>query len=198
MSLPLTPPGAFFLASALACQAIRVHFAVRARRAGGGAKFAKAPGWDRVLIALVGLGQFVLPAGFLFTPWLDGADFALPAGCFPPGAALTLAGLWLFWRAHADLGESWSVTLELNREHRLVTRGVYRRMRHPMYASFLVLGLGQGLLLANWLAGWAGLASVALLVAVRLPREEAMMVGRFGDEYRAYQARTGAVWPRRS
>ena len=197
MSLPLTPPGAFFLASAVACQAIRVYFAARARRAGGGAKFPKAPAWDRVLIALVGMGQFVLPAAFLFTPWLDGADVVLPAASLPLGAAVTLAGLGLFWRAHADLGESWSVTLELNREHRLVTRGVYRAMRHPMYASFLVLGLGQGLLLANWLAGWAGLASVALMVAVRLPREEAMMVGRFGDEYRAYRARTGAVWPRR-
>jgi protein-S-isoprenylcysteine O-methyltransferase Ste14 len=37
---------------------------------------------------------------------------------------------------------------------------------------------------------------VALMVAVRLPREEAMMVGRFGDAYRAYQRRTGALWPR--
>jgi protein-S-isoprenylcysteine O-methyltransferase Ste14 len=193
MSLPLTPPGAFFLASAVAYQAIRIVFAARARRAGGGAKFSKAPGWDRVLIALVGLGQFVLPAQFLFTPGLGAADVALPAACFPLGGLVTLAGLWLFWRAHADLGESWSVTLELNREHRLVTRGVYRRMRHPMYASFLVLGLGQGLLLANWIAGWAGLAAVALMVAVRLPREEAMMVGRFGDAYRAYQRRTGAL-----
>jgi protein-S-isoprenylcysteine O-methyltransferase Ste14 len=196
MSLPLTPSGAFFLASSVAYQAIRVLFAVRARRAGGGAKFAQAPAWDRVLIALVGLGQFVLPMAFLFTPWLDGADVALPAAGFPLGAAVTLAGLWLFWRAHADLGESWSVTLELNREHRLVTRGVYRRMRHPMYASFLVLGVGQGLLLANGVAGWAGLAAVALMVVVRLPREEAMMVGRFGDEYRAYRTRTGAIWPR--
>jgi protein-S-isoprenylcysteine O-methyltransferase Ste14 len=193
---PMSPPSACFLASAIAYQVIRVHFAVRARRAGGGAKFSKAPAWDRVLIALVGLGQVALPAQFLFTTGLQAADVALPAAWFPAGVVVTLAGLWLFWRAHADLGDSWAVTLELNREHRLVTRGVYRRMRHPMYASFVVLGVGQGLLLANWLAGWAGLAAVALMVVVRLPREESMMVARFGDEYRAYQARTGALWPR--
>jgi protein-S-isoprenylcysteine O-methyltransferase Ste14 len=105
-------------------------------------------------------------------------------------------GLWLFWRSHADLGESWSVTLELNAQHRLVTRGVYSRVRHPMYASFFVLGIGQALLMANWIAGFAGLVATWLLVVVRLPHEEAMMIEAFGDEYRDYMRHIGSVVPR--
>ncbi len=107
------------------------------------------------------------------------------------------SGLWLFWRSHADLGDSWSVTLELNADHRLVTRGVYRFVRHPMYTSFFVSGLGQALLLANWVAGPSALVAVALLVLVRVPHEEKMMIDQFGDEYRDYMRRTGGLVPRR-
>ena len=94
------------------------------------------------------------------------------------------------------LPSSWSVTLELNADHRLVTRGVYRLVRHPMYTSFFVLGIGQALLMANWIAGFAGLAATWLLVAIRLPNEEAMMIEAFGDEYRAYTRRTGVLVPK--
>jgi len=48
---------------------------------------------------------------------------------------------------------------------------------------------------ANWIAGLSGLAATALLMAVRLPREEAMMIDRFGDQYRDYRRRAGAVLP---
>jgi protein-S-isoprenylcysteine O-methyltransferase Ste14 len=130
-------------------------------------------------------------------PVLAFASRPQPDACTMLGAVAMLAGLRLFWRSHADLGDSWSVTLELNADHRLVTEGVYRHVRHPMYASFLVLGAGQALLVANWIAGLSGLASVTLLMALRLPREEAMMIERFGDQYRDYRRRVGAILPRR-
>ncbi len=52
------------------------------------------------------------------------------------------------------------------------------------------------LLLQNWVAGWAGLALFAPLYVLRVPREERMMLDRFGEEYRAYMDRTGRVVPR--
>lgn len=88
------------------------------------------------------------------------------------------------------------MTLEIDAQHRLVTRGVYRFVRHPMYTSFFVSGIGQALLLANWIAGPAALVAVAVLVIVRVPNEEAMMIGQFGDEYRDYMRRTGGIVPR--
>ena len=159
-------------------------------------KTDKGDARDRALIALVGLGQIVLPLLFVWTPALDFANRAEPTACFALGTLAMALGLWLFWRSHVDLGESWSVTLELNDRHRLVTRGVYRCVRHPMYTSFFVSGLGQALLLANWIAGPAALVAVAALVIVRVPNEEAMMIGQFGDEYREYMRRTGGIVPR--
>jgi hypothetical protein len=91
---------------------------------------------------------------------------------------------------------SWSVTLELNQNHHLVTQGVYRRIRHPMYASFFAMALGQALLLNNWIAGFAALVAVGVLYRVRTPNEERMMLESFGDEYRAYMRRTGGIVPR--
>jgi len=152
---------------------------------------------DRVLVLLVGLGQVVLPILYQRSASLmHVADRPQFKACMALGAVTMLAGLLLFRRSHVDLGESWSVTLELNAEHRLVTNGVYRRVRHPMYSSFLVLGVGQALLVPNWIAGFSGLAAVLLLIAVRLPREEAMMIDQFGDQYRDYRRRTGALVPR--
>ena len=182
-----------FMAFTAAYLTIRGVFIRRARRR---QKTDKGDARDRTLIALVGIGQIVLPLLFAWTRLLDAADRAQPSACLPLGAAAMAAGLWLFWRSHADLGENWSVTLEIDARHRLVTRGVYRFLRHPMYTSFFVSGTGQALLLANWIAGPAALVAVAVLVAVRVPNEEAMMIGQFGDEYRDYMRRTGGIVPR--
>ncbi len=46
-----------------------------------------------------------------------------------------VAALWLFWRSHADLGRNWSQAFELRKGHELITHGVYRVVRHPMYAA---------------------------------------------------------------
>ena len=83
-----------------------------------------------------------MPLVFLFTSWLNKADYTLPAFAIWVGTPLMVAALWLFWRAHADLGNCWSVTLELNHDHRLVTHGVYQFIRHPMYAALLFLAWG--------------------------------------------------------
>ncbi len=191
----LSPSALVFVAFLAAYLSIRGVFMHRARR---DKQVSRADARDRLLIALMGIGQIVLPLLFVWTQRLAFADRAQPAACTVLGVVAMASGLWLFWRSHADLGDSWSVTLELNADHRLVTRGVYRFMRHPMYTSFFVSGLGQALLLANWAAGPSALVAVALLVLVRVPHEEKMMIDQFGDEYRDYMRRTGGVLPRLS
>jgi len=151
---------------------------------------------EKVLMAIVIPGGLLLPVVYLVTPWLAFADYHLPA--FAPwfGAVLMVAALWLFWRSHADLGLNWSVTLELRQGHQLVKHGVYRSIRHPMYASIWLWCLAQGLLLENWLAGWYALLAFALMYFVRTPREEEMMCESFGYEYLDYMRRTGRLFPR--
>jgi protein-S-isoprenylcysteine O-methyltransferase Ste14 len=66
-----------------------------------------------------------------------------------------VTSLWLFRRSHADPGQNWSVGLEIREGHQLVTKGVYRHIRHPMYASIWLWAFAQEMLLQNWLAGWS-------------------------------------------
>jgi protein-S-isoprenylcysteine O-methyltransferase Ste14 len=154
---------------------------------------------DRLMLLLVGTSQVGLPVMLVLTPWLDWArwtheEHSGAAGCL--GLGLMATALWLFWRSHADLGENWSVSLVIQNDHQLVTRGVYRWVRHPMYAAFALLALSQALLLSNWLAGGAAVVAIAALCMRRIGPEEAMMCQRFGAAYRAYMQRTGCLWPR--
>jgi len=79
--------------------------------------------------------------------------------------------------------------------HTLVTTGVYRHLRHPMYSGFWLMALAQLCMLPNWVAGPAGLIGFGILFFGRVDREERMMLAAFGDEYRAYMLRTKRIIP---
>lgn len=151
---------------------------------------------DALLVALGAAGIFILPLLCVVTDRLDFADYPLPAWAGWAGAGVFTAALWLLWRSHVDLGRNWSPTPQIRTDHSLVTQGVYRRIRHPMYAAHWLWALAQALLLDNWLAGPAMLVTFAPLYIVRVPHEERMMLDHFGQEYREYMSRTGRVIPR--
>jgi protein-S-isoprenylcysteine O-methyltransferase Ste14 len=151
---------------------------------------------ETALLAFTTIVIVILPVGSIVTPFLEFADYSLHPAAFWLGVLCELAGLWLFFRSHADLGSNWSMTLELRGEHTLVTDGVYRRIRHPMYAAMFLLFVAQALLLPNWLAGPVSAALTLLAtLAIRLGPEEQMMLARFGEEYARYQQRTKRIVP---
>jgi len=150
---------------------------------------------DIILIGVSGVG-LAAPLFYLFTSWLDFADYDLPGWLGWIGTAVFAAALLLLWRSHADLGRNWSAILKIRQEHTLVTNGVYRHIRHPMYAAHLLWAIAQGLLLGNWLAGWIFLVAFVPMYLVRAPEEEKMMLEQFGQEYRQYISRTGGIIPR--
>jgi protein-S-isoprenylcysteine O-methyltransferase Ste14 len=172
---------------------VRVPFAMRAEKAPV-ATSRRGP-LEIALMALVTLGYLVLPILAIATPFLSFADYAPNPIAFAAGLAAAALGLWLCYRSHADLGDNWSVTLELKESHRLVTTGVYGRVRHPMYTALLLIAVAQALLLPNWLAGPAYLVAFALLVALRVGPEERMMRDRFKNEYDEYATRTKRLVP---
>jgi protein-S-isoprenylcysteine O-methyltransferase Ste14 len=149
-----------------------------------------------VALVFVGIGCMLLPVLYLATPWLGFADYSPPRALPWLGVPAMLGGLWLFWRSHRDLGRFFSATLEIRDGHQLVTTGVYRRVRHPMYAAIWLFSLAQGLLLGNWLAGWSALATFGLLYWLRIEHEERLLLDRFGEAWRAHCAVTGRLWPR--
>ncbi len=152
---------------------------------------------DFALDMLAITGMELIPFLYVFTPWLNFADYVLPAWVGWIGVVVLAAAVWLLWRAHADLGHNWTPTLQIKEAHTLVTQGVYRYIRHPIYAAVWLTGLAQVLMLPNWLAGPACLLLFLPVYLVRVPREERMMLDHFGEAYRTYMYRTGGIIPRR-
>src|ERR1700685_2472626 len=146
------------------------------------------------LLFLAWVGSFV-PLIWVASPAFSFAEYPPRRGPFVAGVMCLVIGLWLFYRSHADLGTNWSITLEVREEHRLITQGVYRRIRHPMYFALALYSIGQSLIIPNWVAGPSNLIAFAILCALRVRAEERMMVEEFGDEYEAYSARTKRLIP---
>jgi protein-S-isoprenylcysteine O-methyltransferase Ste14 len=172
---------------------IRYPHERRARRTTTARKFTR--GLDRLSLAAAYLGQGVVPAIYVFTDQPTFAGYPFQPALAWIGAALFGFALYLFHRAHRDLGRNWSISLNVRESHSLVTGGVYSRVRHPMYSAFLISAVAQALLLPNWIAGPAGLLGFAAMFFCRLWREERMMVETFGDEYKSYMARTSRIVP---
>jgi len=150
---------------------------------------------ERWLFRLFACGHYVIPFYFA-SPWLDFAHLPLPGSVRWPGAALAGLGLGLFTWTHAALGRNWTAVPALSPSHELVTRGPYRRIRHPMYASFYAIGSGYLLASANWLVGAAYLGTLSVMYVLRVDAEERMMLARFGEGYRQHLQQTGRLWPR--
>lgn len=151
---------------------------------------------ENILLGLLSVFILLFPAVYTFSSWLDFANYSLPAWMGWAGIVILAAGLFVFWRSHTDLSTNWSPSLEIRSDHRLVTSGIYAKIRHPMYASQFIWAIAQILLLQNWLAGPANLVFFLAFYLLRVRSEEQMMLDTFGDEYRAYMQRTGGVIPK--
>jgi len=196
----------FLVGFVLGC-VIRAVCVFRARRAArlehdAVADECRVTGLEKLLMFFVFAGMQALPILYLLTSWMDFIDYRLPvwaglaAGSI--GTAVFVLALWLLWKSHVDLSSSFSPRLQVTEQHTLVTTGVYRSIRHPMYAAHWLWAIAQALLLQNWIAGPAMLAGFLPLYRLRVELEEQMMLDHFGEQYREYMARTGRIIPRRS
>ena len=102
------------------------------------------------------------------------------------GICLMIPGFLLWLTAHIQLGTSFSLTPQARK---LVTRGLYSKIRNPIYIFSFVFLTGLALLLGRPLLLALGLVIVPMQI-VRARREAAVLEEKFGEEYRQYRART--------
>ena len=184
---------AIFIALVVSWYLIRYEYARRSRRERV-LWSARGPLETALLLtSLSGLG--LLPLVYVATAMPRFAAYSFHPLLAWLGLFFAIASLGMFHLTHRALGRNWSISLDVRENHELVTNGIYRRVRHPMYSAFWLWALAQALLLPNWIAGFAGLAGFGTLFFGRVAREERMMLEAFGETYRAYMARTGRVLP---
>jgi len=147
----------------------------------------------RIVVALPLFGAVLL---YIVNPvWMAWASLGFPFWVQWIGVALgVLVVPSVYWVLTA-LGANVSETVLTKRDHQLVTSGPYRWIRHPLYTTGIALFASIGLMAANWFVLlWTVIALIAVRIVV-IPREEAHLMETFGDAYRRYRSKTGAMLP---
>lgn len=150
---------------------------------------------ERLFLGLTGVGM-IIPLVYLAKDWFSFADYPRIPVLQWIGLAVFFFSSWVLYRSHADLGKNWTPEVAIQEGQSLITSGIFKHMRHPMYASHLYWGIAQVLIFPNWIVGPFLLIAVILLLSQRIGREEAMMMEQFGEEYESYKKRTGRFLPK--
>ncbi len=133
---------------------------------------------------------------YLFSSLLDDFNAHFPVALRWVGVLIYFVGDCILVLGHLSLGDNWSLNPEIKNGHTLVTLGIYRWIRHPIYTAYIMMGLGFLLSSTNLLVGSIPLIPSAIICLVRIKPEEKMMLEKFGDEYKEYMQRTGSLLPR--
>lgn len=110
-------------------------------------------------------------------------------------AVLVLAGLAIRWWAIIALGKFFTVDITLQEEHKLVTEGPYRLIRHPSYTGLLLILFGLGLGMQNYLSLMLFFLPPTLFLLFRINVEENALKQHFKCEYQAYSNKTDKLIP---
>lgn len=178
---------------------ISIYFRRKADRDSGEKLSRSADGTPMMLvIRIFGLVLWLSPFVFLLNPqWMAWSKIGLPewARWFGFGFGIIVVGLiyWLF----TSIGSGITPVSATRKEHKLVTHGIYRWVRHPLYTVGSSLYISFGLMSDNWFIIFMGVVAF-IVMAIRTPKEEANLIEKFGDEYREYMKRTGRFLPKLS
>jgi protein-S-isoprenylcysteine O-methyltransferase Ste14 len=174
---------------------IRLHYQRRYKTSHAVTEASIAPKREKQMTFLMFFALAVPGMMWLFTGWLSFGQFALPDAIRIAGFVIGAWSMWWFYRIHRMLGDNWSPVLEIRRKHTLITGGPYRYVRHPMYSDMMLWLVSFALITANWFYALTIATGLAVMLAVRIPDEERLMLDRFGEQYRAYMKRTKRLIP---
>ena len=149
-----------------------------------------------VLLRLFGMLGWLSIITWLIKPnWMQWAAVSLPDWARWIGVGAGIISVPLMYWLFKSIGRNITSTVKTRKDHKLVTTGPYHWVRHPLYSVGTMLFLSFSLMAANWFIALTTLLGLVMLM-VRLPKEEANLIKRFGDDYRNYMKRTGRLVPK--
>jgi protein-S-isoprenylcysteine O-methyltransferase Ste14 len=128
--------------------------------------------------------------------------FRVPSATFPNrvlffglGVAVLIAGSLLRRHCFQMLGQYFTYDVRVTTEQPVIERGAYRWVRHPSYSAGILMFLGMGLALGNWISLAILLATIVGVYAYRVRIEERALLATMGDQYAQYMRRTRRFVP---
>lgn len=111
------------------------------------------------------------------------------------GIVLMLLGIAIRLTAVLTLKKAFTLNVQTTDEQRLVTTGIYRKVRNPAYTGSIMSLVGTALSLRNWFATVLVLVVSIICYSIRIHVEEATLRERFQDEFREYETNTFRLIP---
>jgi protein-S-isoprenylcysteine O-methyltransferase Ste14 len=104
------------------------------------------------------------------------------------GLALFWCGIFLRFWSFRTLGRYFTFVVQASSDQPVITDGPYRLIRHPSYAGLLLIIMGVGLFIGNWLSLAFLTATITGGLVFRIRVEERTLTDTVGDRYREYAA----------
>lgn len=148
-----------------------------------------------ISLFLLSLAQAVAAAAWP-AGWWKFSVLPQPAGTLWQicGGAILLGGIACLALAQHHLGSSWRIGIEEEARPGLISGGLFRFCRNPIFLAVLIVLAGYTLLLTTWfsLALWL---ATAVLVKRQVSEEEAYLRRAYPEEFPAYARRVGRFLP---
>ncbi len=142
---------------------------------------------------MIGSPLTMLAAGVAsLVPWLTIRHSVLALAV---GVSLLIGGAALRRQCFKALGQSFTGTVVVSQDLRLVQHGVYRLIRHPSYTAAFLMFTGIGLALGSWISVGILFLVHCGLYGIRVSVEEKALVETIGEPYREYISRTKRFIP---
>ena len=111
------------------------------------------------------------------------------------GTAMVVAGAVINIIGRIELKGNWANHIKIYEDHSLVNCGTYKIVRHPLYASIMLMLLGGSIAYRNWLGAFLTAAVFIPFMYYRAKQEEALLLEEFA-EYEEYKKTTGMFFPK--
>lgn len=143
--------------------------------------------WSAILVSVT-IGVFL---GFQRFGYFGGGSRTFPV----LGLILIIVGLLVRWIAILSLKRQFTVDVAITKDHRVVSDGIYRYVRHPSYSGSLLSFFGLGLFFADIFSLAVIFLPICAAFLYRIRVEEKVLIDAFGDEYLRYCKSTRRLVP---
>ncbi len=176
---------------------IRLYHSGYADAVSGVTQNTKGEGSFRIFRMLFGIPVgLAFLAYIIWPPLMNWSQFALAAELRWLGLALLIVSVTSLVWVQKHLSRNFTGTVQIRPGGSVIQTGPYHYVRHPMYLTFILFGIGLLLLTANWFLAGGFLLVILIVMFVRTPIEERALLTAYGQDYADYAKRTGKFFPK--
>jgi protein-S-isoprenylcysteine O-methyltransferase len=111
------------------------------------------------------------------------------------GLILLFMGIIIRWMSINTLKKYFTANLTIQEDHKLITTGIYKTIRHPSYLGGLLCFAGFGIALDNYISLFFIFFVNLIVILIRIDYEEKILMNEFGSAFEEYKKRTKKLLP---